>query len=174
MSGGAAPTAAPAARARRAGRADPLAGVVFALLAAACFGALFLTQRLKHTPTAVQEIRLAPAFAPTAAAGGPTEALSFQIAHDDAVTVTVINGSGNVVATLIAGHYQHRYRHLHLYWNGHVGPCAAPAATACASTLTGALAAPGSYRLRIALAEQQRTVSSPNAFRLRGSGGSGS
>ena len=173
MSGVAAPTVAPAARARRAGPADPLAGVVFALLAAACFGALFLTQRLKHTPTVVREIRLAPAFAPTAAAGGPYEALSFEIAHNDAVTVTVINGSGDAVATLIAGHYQHRYRHLYLYWNGHVGRCAAPAGVACASTITGPLAAPGSYRLRITLAQQRRTINSPNAFRLRAPAGSG-
>ncbi len=173
MSAAAAPTAGSAARVRRTGPADPLAGVVFALLAVACFGALFLTQRLKHTPTVVQEIRLAPAFAPAAAAGGPTEALSFQIAHDDHVTVTVINGSGDVVATLIAGHFQHRYRHLHLYWNGHVGPCPAPAGLTCASTMTGALAAPGSYRLRITLARQRRTVNSPNAFRLLAPGSDG-
>ncbi len=173
MSGAAAPTAGTAARVRRAGPADPLAGVVFALLAVACLGALFLTQRLKHTPTAVQEIRLAPAFAPTAPAGGPAEALSFEIAHNDAVTVTVTNGSGNVVATLIADHYQHRYRHLHLYWNGHVGPCPAPSALTCASTMTGPLAVPGSYRLRITLAHQRRTVNSPNAFRLLAPGSNG-
>ena len=57
-----------AARARRAGdgrrgtrrTADPLARVVFALLVLACFAAFFLTQRLKHTPTAVQRFKLTP------------------------------------------------------------------------------------------------------------------
>ena len=38
---------------------------VFALLVAACFVAFFLTQHLKHTPTAVQVFKLTPFFSPT-------------------------------------------------------------------------------------------------------------
>ncbi len=158
-------TASSAAR-ERSGPLDPLAAAVFLLLVLACIGALFVTQRLKHTATVVQEIRLAPAFAPTAAAGGPSEATSFRTANNDDVTVEVIDGSGNVVATVIADHPQRRYRHLYLYWDGHTGPCAAPAAATCPSTMTGPLAAPGSYRLRITLLHERRTVDSPNAFRL--------
>jgi hypothetical protein len=159
--------------AARQGPADPLAAVVFVLLALACVGALFLTQRLKHTATVVQEVRLAAAFAPTSAAGGPTEAISFRIAHDDDVTVAVIDGSGNRVATIIADHPLHRYRHLYLHWNGHTGTCPAPTAATCASAMTGPLAAPGSYRLRITLVGEHRTVDSPNAFRLLAAQGAG-
>ena len=139
---------------------------MFALLVLACFGAIFLTQRLKHTPTAVQEIRFDSSFAPTAAAGGPTQAISFRTAHNDEVVVRVTDGAGDVVATIVAGYPVHRYRHLHLYWNGHTGPCAAPASPACAGSMTGPLAAPGSYRLRITLVHERRTVDSASSFRL--------
>ncbi len=157
----------------RSGPVDPLATVVFVLLALACVGALVITQRLKHTATVVQEVRLAAAFAPSAAAGGPSEAMSFRTANNDDVTVEVIDGSGDVVATVIADHPQRRYRHLYLYWNGHTGSCAAPAAATCASRMTGPLAAPGSYRIRITLVHERRTVDSPNAFRLLAPGGTG-
>ena len=46
---------------------DRLARAVFALLVVACFAAFFVTQRLKHTPTAVQAFKLTPFFSPTRA-----------------------------------------------------------------------------------------------------------
>jgi hypothetical protein len=155
---------------RPAAGPQPLAALVFGLLVVACFGAFFLTQHLKHTPTAVQEVRLGASFAPTATAGGPSEAVSFRIANNDAVTVTVVDASDNAVATLVADHPQHRYRHLYLHWNGHRGPCAAPTAATCASTESGPLVAPGSYRLRITLVHEGRSVYSPNSFRLLAAG----
>jgi len=150
---------------------DPLAGVVFALLVLACFGAFFLTQHLKHTPTAVQSIRLGASFAPSAAAGGPTERMSFHIAKNDHVTVAVVDGADDVVATVIADHAQRRYRRLLVFWNGHRGPCAAPTSLACANTEAGPLAAPGVYRIRITLRDQNRTLYSPDSFRLLAPGG---
>src|SRR5262249_17884676 len=44
---------------------DRVARAVFALLVAACFAAFFVTQRLKHTPTAVQMFKLTPFFSPS-------------------------------------------------------------------------------------------------------------
>ena len=38
--------------------------VVFALLVAATFGAFFVAQRLKHTPTVIQQVRGARLFSP--------------------------------------------------------------------------------------------------------------
>ena len=155
----------PASPSRRAAT-DPLAGAVFALLVLACFGAFFLTQRLKHTPTAVQEIRLTASFAPTAAAGGPTETMSFHIARNDDVTVAVVDGADDAVATVTADHPQRRYRRLRVFWNGHHGPCPAPTSLSCASTESGPLVAPGVYRLRITLIHEDRTLYSPDSFRL--------
>ena len=157
-------------RGRAAPGPDPLAGAVLALLVLACFGAFFLTQRLKHTPTAVQEVRLAVAFAPTARPGGPTEMMSFHIANTDKVTVQILDASGNVTATVISDREQLRYRRLRVYWNGHTGPCAAPSALTCASSKSGPLAAPGVYRLRISLLYQHLSIPSPNSFRLRAPG----
>ena len=69
-----------AVKARR-GPADPLAGVVFGCLVAACLGAFFLTQRLKHTPTAVQTFELTPLFSPHRGARLEQEAISFKLKH---------------------------------------------------------------------------------------------
>ena len=46
------------------GRDERLARTVFALLVVASFAAFFVTQRLKHTPTAVQRFQHSPRFAP--------------------------------------------------------------------------------------------------------------
>jgi hypothetical protein len=159
-------TVATPARARAAGP-DPRAAAVFGLLVLACLGAFFLTQRLKHTPTAVGSIRLAVSFAPTPAPDGPSERMSFHIIKNDRVTVAVVDGTGAVAATVIFDHPLRRYKRLLMYWNGHRGPCPAPGALTCASTESGPLVAPGTYRLRITLLGQHRTLYSPQSFRLQ-------
>ena len=53
------------APAARAVSADPLARWVFAALVLACLAAFVITQRLKHTPTAVQSFKSTPIFSPT-------------------------------------------------------------------------------------------------------------
>ena len=73
------------------GPADPLARVVFAVLVLACFGAFFLTQRLKHTPTAVQHFELTPLLLALPGGHVRQEAISFKLAEADEVTVTIID-----------------------------------------------------------------------------------
>ena len=90
-----------AARRASAPGSDPLARVVFALLVLACFAAFFLTQRLKHTPTAVQDFKLTPFFSPYPGGHVKQEAISFKLANAEAVTVTIIDADGNTVATLV-------------------------------------------------------------------------
>ena len=46
------------------GSPERLARVVFALLVLGCFAALLVTQRLKHTPTLVQGLKMDPTFTP--------------------------------------------------------------------------------------------------------------
>ena len=82
-------------RRRPADRQIGRRSVVFALLVLACFAAFFMTQRLKHTPTAVQRFKLTPFFSPTLPGLAKQEAISFKLAQADAVTVTIIDAAGD-------------------------------------------------------------------------------
>ena len=161
------------AAATRRGPPDPLASVVLVLLVLACLGAFFLTQRLKHTPTAVQAFELTPVFSPHPGSGLEQEAISFKLKQADAVTVTIIDSEGDVVATLVRGHRLARYKQFSLRWNGRRGvarryqvthtPSGRPVLVALPS---GPLAKPGDYRVEIHLHDQHRTIRSPRSFAL--------
>lgn len=133
-------------------RTGPLARAVFALLVLACFAAFFVTQRLKHTPTAVQHFQLTPFFSPTPAGHIKEEHVSFKLSRVDTVTVTVVNSAGNTVATLARNRPVARYKQFKLRWNG--------------ATAGGRPAPAGEYRVRVSLREQHRSVFSPRNFTL--------
>lgn len=162
---------------RTSASADRLAQVVFGLLVLACFAAFFVTQRLKHSPTAVQSFRLTPRFSPTPAGHIKQERISFKLSHADAVTVTVLDASGDTVATLVTAWPVPRYKTLSLRWDGRRGVARSqtvshsPNGTTIVSPLnTGAPAREGEYRVRVHLARQNRTLLSPRSFTLvRGS-----
>lgn len=152
--------------------AERLAQVVFAVLVLACFAAFGITQRLKHTPTAVQNFEMNTAFKPTRVAAAacrgrvPTalvnaskriEYLSFKLAQADAVTVAIVDSAGNEVATVVRDFPAERYKQLSLCWNGHRGP-----------DERGSLAPPGEYRLRVHLRDQNQTKYSTSSFVLEG------
>jgi len=149
---------------------------VFAALVLACFAAFFLTQRLKHTPTAVQAFKLTPRFTPSGTGANAQERISFKLARADAVTVTIIDEQGNLVATLVRGHRLPRYKQFSLRWNGHRGSARSLVViaaglhghTALLPANEGSLAPPGEYRVRVSLEEQARSVLSPRSFRLVG------
>jgi hypothetical protein len=154
-------------------RADPLARVIFALLVAACFIAFFLTQRLKHTPTAVQRFKLTPFFSPTPAGRIKLERISFKLAHADEVTVAIEDSSGDEVATLVRDWPVERYKQFSLRWNGRLGTARGytllPAAAGRAVVLPanrGRPAPAGEYRVRVSLLRQHRSVRSPRSFTL--------
>jgi hypothetical protein len=153
--------------------ADQLARIVFAALVVACFAAFLITQRLKHTPTAVQDFKLATAFSPYPAGHTKQEAISFKLASADAVTVMIIDSRGNTVATLVRGHPVPRYKQFSLRWNGRRGVArrSGQIVTAVGHAIlvpanTGPLAAPGEYRVRVRLHQQGRTLLSPRSFSL--------
>ena len=141
-------------------RTDPLARAVFALLVLASFAAFAVTQRLKHTPTAVQSIYLSPSFTPGSPGTKGREHISFRIKSDDRVRVTVIDSQGNTVRALTHARPVKRYRRLYLTWDGHMaGRRTAPA---------------GAYRIRVALLSEKHEVLSPSSFQLNApAGGSG-
>jgi hypothetical protein len=148
---------------------------VFGLLVLACFAALLGTQRLKHTPTAVQEFKLTHVIAPTSTGESKEEHISFKLAKADEVTVAIVSSSGVEVATLVRNLAVPRYKKLSLRWNGHRG--AANGYTVLRrkdgySTLLpvnrGSLAPTGEYRVQVSLRAQDRPVLSPRSFKLVG------
>jgi len=159
---------------RRWGPPQPLASVVLGVLVLACVGAFFLTQHLKHTPTAVQAFELTPVFSPYPGTHLKQEAISFKLKQADSVTVKIIDSSGNVVATLVRGRMLARYKQFSLRWNGRRGVAhryehtTTPSGRAVLVALpAGRLAAPGDYRVEITLRKQHRTVRSQRTFSLR-------
>ncbi|HTY97423.1 MAG TPA: hypothetical protein VMB91_10310 [Solirubrobacteraceae bacterium] len=161
------------AAATRRGPPVPLASLVLGLLVVACLGAFFLTQRLKHTPTAVQAFELTPVFSPYPGSPLEQEAISFKLKQADAVTVTIIDSEGDVVATLVRGRRLARYKQFSLRWNGRRGVAHRYRVTHTPSGRTvlvalpaGPLAKPGDYRVEIHLHDQQRTIRSPRSFSL--------
>jgi hypothetical protein len=155
---------------------DRPAQVVFALLVLACFAAFFLTQRLKHTPTAVQAFKLTPTFSPTAPGHRRQERISFKLAAADEVTVTIIDAGGDVVATLTRDRSVPRYKPLSLRWNGRMGTASrytvlvegTKSHTVLVPQNEGGLAPAGEYRVQVSLRKQGRTVRSPRSFSLVG------
>lgn len=153
-----------------AAQAQRLARIVFGVLVIACFAAFAATQRLKHTPTAVQNFEMDKAFSPTHTPATPcrgrvprgqvnaserVEYLSFKTAQADRVTVEIVDSAGDAVATIVRGFPVERYKQLSLCWNGHRGP-----------RQRGRLAPPGDYRLRVSLRTRTTPVYSPLSFAL--------
>jgi hypothetical protein len=152
---------------------DRLAQVVFALLVLACFAAFVITQRLKHTPTAVQSFKLTPIFSPTPTGHIKAEQISFKLAKADEVTVTILAADGNEVATLVRNRPVVRYKQFSLRWNGRMGEAhrftirlGADETTIVTPLNTGAPAPAGEYRVQVSLREQHRSVRSPSGFIL--------
>jgi hypothetical protein len=152
--------------------ADPLARAVFVVLVLACFVAFFVTQRLKHTPTAVQHFTMEPFFSPTPSGRVKEEPVSFKLANTERITVQVLNTSGDVVATLVRAYPVERYKKLSLRWNGRRGvarslshkttPHGQPVVVA---HNTGRPASAGEYRIRVER-EHGRPILSPLSFTL--------
>jgi hypothetical protein len=153
--------------------ADPLARWVFAALVLACLAAFVITQRLKHTPTAVQSFKLTPIFAPVPTGHIKAERISFKLANAERVTVTILAAGERTVATLVRDWPVARYKQFSLRWNGREGAAhiktvaAGPDGTTIVTPInTGGPAPAGEYHVRVYLSEQHRTVLSPVGFTL--------
>jgi hypothetical protein len=153
--------------------AERLARVVFALLVVGCLAALLITQRLKHTPTLVQEPKLTPVFAPGSSGEIKEEHIAFKLTDADAVTVTIESVGGNQVATLVRDLPVARYKILSLRWNGREGTARrhtilrrADGYTTLLPDNRGGLAPAGEYRVRLTLHKQNRSLYLPRDFIL--------
>jgi hypothetical protein len=172
----AAEAAGPAPRAEWSAGTDPIARAVFVLLVVACLAAFFITQRLKHTPTAVQNFERTPAFQPSAADPEKRqERISFKLRKPDNITVTIVDSSLNPVATLVHNLPVGSYKQFSLRWNGRRGTATHYGVLVSSSghrtivpVNTGPPAPPGEYRVRIQLHRHGGQVYSPSSFLLEG------
>jgi hypothetical protein len=154
--------------------------IVFAALVLATAGGLILAQRLKHSPTAVQSFRVSPSFDPVGGGARTLEQISFKTAHHGMLTVTVVDSAGNATATLAHDLRWPAYRTLCLAWNGRRGtghlelvdgaPVTSPLGRCREAPIiappSGAMAAPGEYRVRVEVHGHAPAVLSPTAFLL--------
>lgn len=154
---------------------ERLARVVFALLVIACFAALLVTQRLKHTPTLVQEFKLTKAIAPFSGGEAREEHIAFKLAKADEVTVTIESSSGETVATLLRDLPVKRYKIVSLRWNGRRGEAhghgilrRADGYTTLVPRNRGGFAEPGEYTVRVSLRREDRSIPSSRTFKLVG------
>jgi hypothetical protein len=167
--------AATRAAPRRGDGSGRIAAVVFALLVVGCFAALLVTQRLKHTPTLVQQAKLTRVIAPASTGESREEHIAFKLAKADQVTVLIESSSGATVATLVRDLPVGRYKTLSLRWNGHEGTAhgygilrRADGYTTLLPRIHGTIAPPGEYGVRVNLRKEDRSVPFPRTFKLVG------
>jgi len=127
-----------------------VASIVFAVLVAATFGAFFVAQRLKHGPTLVQKFRRDPVFSPNRDGRLDRLNLSFLIKSEDDVTVDVVDTKGDRVKRLADNRRLQAYTGLFLKWDGRADD--------------GRTAPDGTYRARIALRREGRSVVIQKSF----------
>ncbi|HEX3392649.1 MAG TPA: hypothetical protein VHS55_08810 [Solirubrobacteraceae bacterium] len=147
--------------------------MIFAALVAACFVALIVTQRLKHTPTPVERFQLTSKPVPSAPGKLSEERIAFKLTKADRVTVTVESASGEDVATLVTNVPVGRYKTLSLRWNGRRGVASGYSVLRKADGYTtlvprnrGVIAPAGVYTVRVHLLGQKRSVPSSRTFQL--------
>ena len=94
------------------------ARAVFAALVVATFGAFFVAQRLKNTPTDVQGFGRTPLFSPNGDGRRDGAKLSFLLKQADDVDVDLVTTDGDRVKRLATDRKLPAYRKLALRWDG--------------------------------------------------------
>jgi hypothetical protein len=128
------------------------ARVIFALLVAATFGAFFVAQRLKHTPTVLQQVRGDRVFSPNGDGRKDALVVSFRVKHTDVIDVDVIDDHEDVVASPVQGRHVRAQTPVTVRWNGRDD--------------SGPRAPDGIYRLQVTLRDEGRTVVVRRRYRL--------
>jgi hypothetical protein len=130
----------------------PVARAIFALLVAATFGAFFVAQRLKHTPTVLQKVRGDRVFSPNGDGRKDTLEVRFRIKNSDVISVDVLDPDDRIVASLVQDRRLRAQRPISVRWNGR--------------DESGARAPDGVYRLQVTLRDEGRTVIVRRRYRL--------
>jgi hypothetical protein len=126
----------------RAPGATTPAKAAFALLVVAAFGAFFAAQRIKQSPRQVKTLSVSPVFSP--ALGYRKAGIRLRIEKRDDITVSLLNGDGDVVRRLLENHPEPPKRPIQLYWDG--------------KDSAGHRVPDGEYRVRVSLRHAGRAV----------------
>ena len=132
-----------------------LARIVFALLVVASGGAFFAAQHLKSAPSVVQRFQLGrPVISPNRDGRNDRQRVRFRLKRSDTVDVAVLDATGDVVAELGSGIRMRPYRSITpgLVWDGR--------------DRDGHPVPDGTYRVRITLRDEGRSVVMQQAFRV--------
>ncbi len=129
-----------------------LARIAFGLLVLATLGAFVVTQKLKSSPPLVVRPHIFSVFSPAPDARVRSARISFWIVNGDDVSVSIVDDEGRIVRRLVDGRFLPERKRLVLSWNGRRDD--------------GAVAPDGSYRVRVALIHEGRTIDLPQAIRL--------
>ena len=121
-----------------------LARIAFGVLVLATLGAFVVTQKLKSSPPLVVRPRIFSVFSPTPDARVTRARISFWIVNGDNVSVSIVDDEGRIVRRLVDGRFLPRRKRLALFWNGRGDD--------------GVVVRDGSYRVRVALIHQGRTI----------------
>ncbi len=145
-------------------RRGSAAALVFALLVLATVAAFAWAQRLKRDPLVLDRVtfvgvpRIHPkapsvlSFTPNGDCRYDQIRIRFRVTQSDDATVQVVKPGGKVVVTLARDRFLKRYHFFTFYWDGR--------------QRGGVVAAPGRYKLRVKLLEQERTLVPPGTIRL--------
>lgn len=129
-----------------------LARIAFGLLVLATLGAFVVTQKLKSSPPLVVRPHIFSVFSPTPDARVRRARISFWIVNGDDVSVSIVDGEGQIVRRLVDGRHLPARKRLVLFWNGREDD--------------GTVAPDGSYRVRVALIHQARTIDLDQPIRV--------
>lgn len=132
------------------------AGLVFALLVLATVAAFAWSQRLKRDPLVLDRVTFGkPAsrsFTPNGDCRFDRIRIRFRTTQSDQVTAQVVKPGGKLVVTLVRDQFLKRYKFHTFYWDGR--------------SREGGMAAPGRYKLRVKLLDQDRVLVPPGVMRL--------
>jgi hypothetical protein len=120
--------------------------LVIALLGGTA-AAFAVTQGLKNEPSPITAPRIAKVFSPTCDCETRVASIRLRLRKPDRVRVQIVDGSGDVVRTLVPGRRLRRGT-VNYTWNGRGDD--------------GQFVAQGVYKPRVHLADQHRTIDLPN------------
>jgi hypothetical protein len=125
--------------------------VLFALFVIATGGAFFVTQRLKRSDPIVSRVFFQPWIGPTCNCEKDRVTLRFDLPKGQRVTVSLVNRDGEVVKTFADDIFLPKGTHP-FRWDGRDND--------------GVVVPDGSYRLRVGLREEGRSVTAPRVLHV--------
>jgi hypothetical protein len=130
-----------------------LAAVVFALLVVATLAAFAYAQRVKRDPLVLDRVGIGPKTSNVFYPPCERIKLKFRTTTSNDGTVEVIRPGGEIVAKLARHTFLKRYTFHTFFWDG--------------TNEDGVVQPPGSYKLRVILEDEGRTLTVPGSIRLQ-------